>query len=86
MLECATKMRRWQSGQLQQAVNLSDLSYTSSNLVRRTKTQNLSVRLGFVVFSSAGQDSKEASGEAGMNTYSFRIEAAGSRRTVVSSS
>jgi len=35
------------------------------------------------LFASARErDSKEASGEAGMNSYSFRTEAAGSRRLV----
>jgi hypothetical protein len=35
--------------------------------------------LGFIVFSSDGQDSKKASGEARMNLYSFYTEAAGEK-------
>ncbi len=32
-------MRRWQSGQLQETVNLPDLSYAGSNPARRTRTK-----------------------------------------------
>jgi hypothetical protein len=50
-------MRRWRSGQSQQTVNLSDLSYGGSNPPRRTKYQNPSMSWVLLYF-AAGEDSK----------------------------
>lgn len=55
-------LRRWQSGQLHQTVNLTEYSYGGSNPSRRTKYQTQSDYSGFVVFRSAGRDLKDGSG------------------------
>ncbi len=51
-------MRRWQSGQLQETVNLPDLSYAGSNPARRTKYQNPKRELWVLLYFAAGQDLK----------------------------
>ena len=48
-------LRRWQSGQLQETVNLPDLSYAGSNPARRTN-EKVSIYRGFFLGRDAGSD------------------------------
>ena len=51
-------MRRWQSGQMQEAVNLPEYSYAGSNPARRTNTKTSKHAFEVLLYFAAEQDSK----------------------------